>query len=178
MSLTKRKSEAELLEKLAEAVSSTVEKTLQKRERIPHILRTGCAPLARLVRKKLTNRRLWLHQIEPLLANARLEEIIEREMKRRERKIVDSAQLALPGFEDLPRRIRVGNASVPMAQVTVGQLLQAAARYETSAAQSNSKARELIRLADVLREQPPDLNVREALARAEAGDAKTRKASK
>lgn len=187
-----KKSAAEVAEEIKEAIRGGVAKTLQREASGPHIVAKNAHPgvdnpplggglSTRLARPYAAFRRKMIHDgqwqaVYEIFAKERFAQLFNSEFKRQERAACDPAQLTLPGFADLPRRIRVGPQTVPIAQITVGDLLKTAARYETSATRSSSMARELIRLADMLREQPPELNVREALARAEAGEAKTRAA--
>jgi hypothetical protein len=115
-------------------------------------------------RRKLLNANLW-EPMQAMLANDRLAELLSRAMKRQERAASDAAQFTLPGFEHLPRRIRVSRSSLPLERVNVGQLLAFADRYEKRASRNVEANEELTRLATMLRDQPPELSVPDALAR-------------
>jgi hypothetical protein len=161
MKLRSKKPPINLAEKLKEAVSVSVAKALRADASRLSIVRTNCAPIARLVRKKLTFRRLWGRQIQPMLAEASLLKIVQAEMKRQSRIAADAAQLALPGFENLPKRLHAERR-------TVREYLALIDRRQKRAQRNQPGDQEALRLADLIRDQPPDLTVPEAVARAAA----------
>jgi hypothetical protein len=168
--LAKRKSEAELLKKLTEAVSKAVEKTLEKWESQPHLLRVYRASThlskgsnspfkgeRQAFRRRMLNAKIW-EPVSQILIDERLDQLILAEFKRQDRIAADMAQIPLPGFEGLPKRMHV-------ERLTVGALLMREARYEKRAVKNKVVGEELHRLADAVRDQPPELSVPEALAR-------------
>lgn len=160
---------AKLLDdKLKEAIGAGVKATLKKspvsRSSFLRAVRSSSAPDAQLVRmvvtlrKKLIDRRLWFRKLEPLLAEKHLKQLISGEMKRQERAAEDPRQMLL-GFENLPRTMDVHKLSVK-------DFLTRAARYEKRANKNRLAAEEIARLARIIRDQPLELSVTEALARA------------
>lgn len=118
----------------------------------------------RTLRRKMTNVRQW-RRLESALAAELIDNLLTRELKRHERGAPDPAQFTLPGFEHLPRRIRTGRTSTSFEKLSVGQLLVFADRYETRERRNHLAAEELTRLAALIRDQPPEITVPEALAR-------------
>jgi hypothetical protein len=170
---------SEIRAKVAEAIRAAVQVTLES-EAVsrssflePHAFETHVVYAA--FRRKMKNANLWEPVLE-LLASDRFDELLTRAFQRRQRAATDEAQFTFPGFEHLPRRIRVSRSSIELERVTVGQLLTFAGRYEKRVKRNDAMGAELTRLAAIIREQPEELTVPEALARAAAsGKAEARK---
>lgn len=119
-------------------------------------------------RRNLVRTRLW-RKIETALAQDSVERLIAEFIRRRQRSTEDEAQLRLPGFEHLPRRIRAGRQSLVFAKATVAQFLAYKARYEQRAEKDQRVMDELRRLAESVgrfADENPGLTVAEALERA------------
>jgi hypothetical protein len=132
-----------------------------------HVLREKRATsLYRAFRKKMIDRRLW-SELETILAQERFMDLFTREIKRQERAASDDAQFTLPGFENsnLPQKIRTGRNSVPLEKVSVGQYLAFADGYEKRTRKNETVGAEVLKLAGMIRDQPAELSVPEALAR-------------
>jgi hypothetical protein len=125
-------------------------------------------------RQAMLDAHIWLQEG---LAKERFFQLLVREVHRLDRSAADPAQLALPGFEHLPGRIRITGVVIPLESASVGMLLLYERRYQKRVRRDALVAGELQRLAASIRDQPEELSVREALARAE-GDSGTRKAAK
>jgi hypothetical protein len=159
MKLRARKPSINLAAELKEAIAVSVAKALRRQNSGPHIVGSNCPKVVQLLYRKLSKARLWARRIQPLLAHERLVTLVQAELKRQERALTDLLQLSLPGFEDLPRRMRIPT-------LTVGDFLARAARYEKRANRNRVVADDLARLALLIRDQPLELTVPEALARA------------
>jgi hypothetical protein len=116
-------------------------------------------------RRKLLHRRHWRDFVE-LLAEDRFNDLWEREIRRSLKYSVDPSQIPLPGFENMPRNIRSGRSLVPLQQITVGKFLRSAELYEKRMKKNTARRQEFARLAGLIRNQPHELSVPEAVARA------------
>lgn len=110
----------------------------------------------------MKNAKIW-EPVREILAEERLVELFRAEIKRRERAAADPRQMLL-GFENLPRTIDV-------VKLSVKDFLLRAARYEKRANKNRIAAHEIARLASIIRDQPLELSVPEAYARAMAAPA-------
>lgn len=160
---------SKLKERLAQGISNGVRASLDEtrlsRSNFLGGLRENSALfIARGFRKKMLDRRRW-KPLETMLAEDRLTELVSRELKRQMRAATDAAQFVLPGFEHLPRRIQVGRTSWPnLEQANVEQFLRFETRYQKRAVRNKLVSDELARLADLIRDQPRDLPVPQAVA--------------
>lgn len=122
------------------------------------------------VRKRMLNARIWT-DVQEAIVRVWLDEFAAEIVRRRQRSRAaqpDPAQMSLfEGFERLPQRIRAGNASVPLAKVTVAQFLEYKAAYERRAARDQEVVAELQRLVGKVARFVADegLTVAEALER-------------
>lgn len=168
--------EAKLLdEKVRKAISAGVQAAVHKTPRKLLIVSSG-TPLSRglihphipfskgsasAFRNRMRNAKIW-EPVREILAEERLKELFRAEIKRRERAAADPRQMLL-GFENIPRTIDVQKLSVK-------DFLVRAARYEKRVNKNRLAADEIVRLADLIRDQPPELSVPEAIARARASE--------
>jgi hypothetical protein len=123
----------------------------------------------RRVRRKLANIRLW-KQMEAELAKEAVERFVAELVHRRERASEGPAQLSLPGFENLPGRVRSGREYLPFPKQTLTQFLSYKPSYEQRAKKDYSIIRDLERLAEKVERfaaEEPQLTVAEALRRTE-----------
>ena len=112
-----------------------------------------------LFEHKMQDARLW-KPVRAMLLKDRFAQLLAREIERYQRSMADPRQMLL-GFENLPRTIDV-------VKLTVKDFLARASRYEKRANKNRIAAFEMSKLADLIRDQPLDLSVPEALARATA----------
>jgi len=110
-----------------------------------------------LFERKMQDARLW-KPVRALLLKDRFTQLLFREIERYQRAAADPRQLLL-GFENLPR-------TVDVVKLSVKDFLVRAARYEKRANRNRIAAFEMSKLATLIRDQPLDLTVPEALARA------------
>lgn len=164
----KRNLKARLAEDIAAWVLETLEESPVSDSSFLGTLRVKRADFIRSFRKKMVDRRLW-EPLKEALAKERIDQMIVREFNKQQRHVSDAAQFTLPGFEHLPRRINTGHGTLPLQQVTVSQLIVFVDAYEDRTRKSVQVCEELVRLRDLVREQPAELSVPEAVARANAG---------
>jgi len=160
----------QLKAKLHEAIKAWVRETL---ENSPVSRSSFLEPPAfethlfrKVFRRKMLNANIW-EPMQAMLADERIDQLVLQAVKRHERAAFHDAQLVLPGFENsnLPQKIRTGRRSLPLNQVSVGQYLVFADRYEKRATKNEAVGAEVLKLAGLIREQPAQLSVPEALAR-------------
>jgi hypothetical protein len=124
--------------------------------------------LTQQVRQKLYRTAEW-ERIESELAMDALAQIFAKKLKLRWRQSPDEHQLTLPGFEHLPRSVRIGKARtrVELLKQPVPWLLNYEERYRFNAQRNQQTAEELNRLAlEITPYKETDLNVAEAFERA------------
>lgn len=154
-----------LLESLPVTDRSFPEGMREKRAPSEELLRENIAESFVSFRRKLLNRGQWSDIVE-LLAGERYRELVEREIRRQLRLTPDTSQMPLPGFEHVPLFFRISKAQTPVRSVTVAVFLSHADRYEKRAKENSERRQETLRLAELLRDQPRELTVSEALGRA------------
>ena len=121
--------------------------------------------IAGFIRRHLRRDNL-VRKIEKALAADAIAAILEKRIGAIERASVDESQLALPGYEHLPKHI----GRPPIANATVSKFLDYQERYSKKADRDQRVAAELKKVAErVLRFQitEPDLPLSEALRRAD-----------
>lgn len=121
--------------------------------------------ISRQVRRRLKKERLWTKIGAALIVEA-VAETFRKRLAKIERASVDESQLALPGFEHLPKRI----GTAPIATATVSKFLDYEERYSKKADRDQLVSAELKKAAErVLRFKitEPDLAMSEALRRAD-----------
>jgi hypothetical protein len=174
----------DLRAKLKEAIAAGVQATVKKSAGKLLIVSSATPPSkgidhadppfskgsAATFKRRMINAKMW-EPVREILAEERFDALLLAEMRRRERAATDPNQLLLPGFENLPRVMRV-----PM--LSVKEFLVRAARYEKRANRNRVAGAEMARLADLIRDQPLDLTVPEALARATGSTGTSRAATK
>ena len=174
--------DAKLKEKLAEAIEKAYERraAIQKRYSSRTKIGTTNAPfpvqkLHHLIyaeaRRLLVRERSW-RKIEKALAQESIERMSGDFLRRQNRSAEDPAQLRLPGFENLPLRVRIkvgdGRQSVVLARMTVAQFLGYKDNYLQRNARNLGVVDELKRLAETVEKfkAEPDITVAEAFDRA------------
>jgi hypothetical protein len=119
------------------------------------------------IQRKLADRRLW-RRIEKALAQDAIERMFTEMVRQHQRSTEDEAQLCLPGFDYLPKRIRSGRESLVFAKATVAQFLKYKERYEQRSEKDHRVVEELQRLAQTVKRLAGDetsITIGEALSR-------------
>jgi hypothetical protein len=116
----------------------------------------------------LVNARTW-GKIERAVAEEAVERMIADFFRRHQRATEDPAQLQLPGFEFLPKRVCLRHQSLAFARITITQFLDYKKWYESHWEKDQRVLEDLRRLAEKVQpfaQKEPDLTVAEALGRA------------
>ncbi len=97
------------------------------------------------------SRRLWREGVwgkvkKDMVADS-LAHVVSARRKARDRQGADEAQLSLPGFENLPKRIQDGKSWINLPNMKVPQFLAYEAKYQARAHRDQKRAEELRRLA-------------------------------
>lgn len=103
-----------------------------------------------------------------MLAEDRFDSLLCREFTRANNAAAHPDQLAFPGYEHLLKRWHVERR-------TVGQYLQLIERRQKRTQMNQIADQDALRLADLVRDQPLDLSMPEAIARATGGEAVAKK---
>ena len=164
----KRNLKARLAEEISAWVLETLEESPVSYSSFLGTLRVKRATFYRAFRKKMVDRRLW-EPLKEALAKERIDQMLVREFNKQQRSATDSAQFNLPGFEHLPRRVNTGHGTLPLERLNVGQFIVFADAYEKRTQKNIQVCKEVIRLRDLIRDQPEELMVPEAVDRAHDG---------
>jgi hypothetical protein len=122
--------------------------------------------LARLTRRQLSREAQW-RRIQAELAVDALVQIFARKLKPRQS--ADENQLTLPGFEHLPKSVRIGKTRTDFLKLPVPQFLDYETKYQLRAQRDRQTGEELQRLAAAVTPYTEaGLTVAEAFERAQA----------
>jgi hypothetical protein len=119
------------------------------------------------VHRKMRKRHAW-RQVQALFARAGIERMRLCIVRGREFSSEDPAQLSLPGFEFLPKRVRLNRQSLAFGKITLTQFLGYKQWYESHLETDQRVVADLRSLAEKVQpfaEKEPDLILAEALRR-------------
>jgi hypothetical protein len=135
---------------LKSQLSEAIAKAIELRKKGKKVTENGLDPVLSSVRRRLRKAKVW-KKIQAALFEESFARAVRAVEGAQNRARSDAAQLSLPGFEHLPKRIPCGKGtSLDPQLAAVPQLLSFKAKYERRAEKDQRVVEELRQLAEII----------------------------